>query len=284
MARHRGNLIRFVQDQLVDDKLDCKFDTLGKRPDITAISWQHRNYAGRHTRLETAYGMLEVCRTLGGHTLMRDGAPLVHARSPREAIFASQRAAKAAGLVHLTDGFGDAPPYEDGLWWHIRRPTAEPPVPQAPGDFAADPSLSDDHEWGCQRLDRLLKESDACAADENLVLDVEAVGQSWQLSRPTWTKRAHGCFELNTPYGILVVRRLIGWTVERNGVPLCWSLGGKKVIIDKLEHAKTAAVACARYYNGNGISGVRWGNSAYDQAVESDTFDQFAAEEVGVSN
>ena len=137
MARHklRRSLIRFVQDQLVDDKLDCKFDTLGKRPDVAAISWQHRNYAGRNTRLETAYGMLEVCRTVGGYTVMRNGAALVHARSPREAIFASQRAAKAAGLVHLTDGFGDAPPYEDGLCWDIRRPTADPPVPQAPGDF-----------------------------------------------------------------------------------------------------------------------------------------------------
>ena len=147
---------------------------------------------------------------------------------------------------------------------------------------AADPSLSDNHEWGRQRLDRLLKKSNAtaCAADENLVLDVEAVARSWQLSRPTWTKRAHGCFELNTPYGNLVVRRLIGWTVERNGVPLCWFLRGERVIFDKLEHAKTAAVACARHYSGDSISGVRWGNRTYDQAVEqSGVFDQSATGE-----
>jgi hypothetical protein len=117
--------MQFVKDQLVDERLDHKFDAFAQHPEIAAIRWQHKNYAGMYMRLHTAYGKLEVCRDFGGWKVYRDRAPLVHARSPRPVNFASQRMAKAGGLVHLMDGFGDAPPYKDGLWWDIKRPTAE---------------------------------------------------------------------------------------------------------------------------------------------------------------
>ena len=256
--------MQFVKDQLVDERLNYKFDAVAQRQEIAAIRWQHKNYAGKYTRLHTPYGKLEVCHDWGGWMVRRDGAPLVHTRSPRPVNFASQRVAKAGGLVHLMDGFGDAPPYKDGLWWDIKRPTAEHSV-QIPDDFAVDPSLSDDHECGRQRLDQLLKESaaTASAADENLVLDLEAVARSWQLPPPTWTKRAHGCFELNTPYGILVVRRLVGWTVELNGRPLVWAVGSEKVIFDKLEHAKTSGLAHAPDYGDiRFVDGTWWDKRA----------------------
>src|SRR5690348_7606383 len=86
-----------VKDRLVDERLDHKFDALAQRPEVAAIHWHHKNYAGEYTRLYTAYGKLEVRRTLGGWMVSRHGALLVHARSPDGAIFASQRAAKAAG-------------------------------------------------------------------------------------------------------------------------------------------------------------------------------------------
>jgi hypothetical protein len=272
-------VIDVVKDQHVHERLDHKFDAIAQRPEIAAICWHHKNHAGKYTRLRTAYGKLEVRPTLGGWMISRDGTLLVHARSPRGAIFASQRAAKAAGLVHLNDGFGDAPPYKDGLWWDIRRLTPEHPAAQTTCDFAVDPTLSDDHEWGRQQLGRLLKKSNrkAAAADEKLISDIEAVARSWQLPPPPWTKRTHGCFALNTPYGILVVRRLIGWTVERNGTPLVWFISGEKVIFDKLEHAKTIALACVLTCSDGRISGVRWGKRADDQ-VARQCGDQPAAE------
>jgi hypothetical protein len=255
--------MQFVKDQLVDERLNYKFDAVAQREDIAAIRWVNRTRRGMPHWLCTPYGKLEVWHGIG-LTVERDGAPLVHARSPRAAVFTSVPAAKAGGLVHLMHGFGDAAPYKDGLWWDIKRPTAEHSV-QTPDDFAVDPSLSDDHEWGRQRLDRLLKESaaTASAADENLVLDLEAVARSWQLPPPPWTKRAHGCFELNTPYGMLVVRRLVGWTVELNGRPLVWAVGSEKVIFDKLEHAKTSGLAHAPDYGDiRFVDGTWWDKRA----------------------
>ena len=161
--------MQFVKDQLVDETLEDRMAAVAQREDIAAIRWVNRARRGMPHWLCTPYGKLEVWHGIG-LTVNRDGVPLVHARSPRAAVFTSVPAAKAGGLVHVMDGYGDAAPYKDGLWWDIRRTTAEHSV-QTPGDFAVDPSLSDDHEWGRQRLDRLLKESaeTASAADEPLL-------------------------------------------------------------------------------------------------------------------
>jgi hypothetical protein len=267
MARTLKRSIRqYVQDQLVDPILDESFDSAAQGPEITAIQWQPRNHAGKFKRLYTAYGKLEVCRALGGHTVMRDGDWLVQAGGSRAAIFATERAARAAGLVHLKDGWADDAPLGDGLGWKTERLPPEQQLPQS--GSLADHTLADDHEWGRRRLKELLKTSGAegCAADDNLMLDMEACARAWQLTPPSWTKRARGFLELDTPYGILVVHRLIGWTVERDGVPLVWFLSGEKVIFDKIEHAKTSALVHARDHGSAGLGhGVSWGRTAGNQ-------------------
>ena len=102
----------------------------------------------------------------------------------------------------------------------------------------------------------------ASAPDKNLLLALDALARSWQLPPPTWTKRAEGHFELNTPYGVLTVRRLVGWTVERNAVPLCWFHPEERLIFDKLEHAKISALAHARDFGDERFGdGTRWDKS-----------------------
>jgi len=254
----------FVKDQLVDEALEDGMAAVAQREDIAGLPWSKDRRKEMPHWLHTPYGTLEVWPGIG-FTVKRDGKPLVHARSPLDAVFTGVPAAKAAGLVHIADGFGNKSPYKDGLWWNTSRPAAEHPLLPALGDFTADPSIPDDHEWGRHRLDRLLKDAGATAdsADDNLLIDLNRVARSWQLPPPTWTKRAHGCLELNTPYGILVVRRLIGWVVERNGAPLVWYNGGpvagKKVIFDKLEHAKVSALAHAGDFGELRFrDGTRW--------------------------
>jgi hypothetical protein len=134
-------------------------------------------------------------------------------------------------------------------------------VPQTLDDFTVDQSLSDGHVWGRQELERLFNESvaTASAADDNLLLDLEAIASSWQLPPPTWTKQTHGCFALNTPYGTLAVRRLVGWTVERNGAPLVCAIFGKRVIFDRFEQAKMSALVHAADRDGSCfVDGTRW--------------------------
>jgi len=255
-----------VKDQLVDEALEDKMAAVAQREDVGAIRWIYPNYRrARGHQLHTPYGLLEVEHSWPGcWTVCRDDSPLARAHSHREAHFTRCSAAKAAGLVHLRHGFGNASRYKDGLWWYIRWPPAERPVLQVPGDFPVDPSISDDHEWGRERLTRLLKDSveTASAADLNLVLHLEHVAGSWRFRPPTWTKRAHGYLELVTPYGTLVVRRLIGWTVERDGVPLVWDVvdENEKVIFDKLEHARTSALihAIDVWDNRRFFDGTRW--------------------------
>jgi hypothetical protein len=269
-------LLEYVKDSLVDEELDEKFDAIAPRLDIPEIRWRHRN--GNKTNLMyTPYGDLEIEKTLGGYTVSRDRAPLVHARCPSEglfpaAVFTRMRGARAAGLIHVQDGFGEEPPFKDGLWWRISGPATEIIAPLSSGDFMDDQSVPDDHQWGRKHLDQLLKKSGiyADAPNENLVLDVEAFASWWQLDPPRWSCPAVGRFELKTPYGNLVVRRLIGWTVERNGVPLCWHFRrDPRVIFESLEHAKTIALACASTWGAKPlpIGGVRWGQRDHDHVI-----------------
>jgi hypothetical protein len=263
MARRKlaREFVKLVKDRLVDEHVEDKMAAIAEREDIAAPRWRHKNYAGRNMRLCTAYGTLEVPGRGSWWTVQRDGEPLVHARSPLSAVFTTLLAAKAAALVHVADGFGNQPPDNDGLWWQIDRPSKPPATLPTLDDFHVDPSQPDDHEWGYRELDRSLKASGmkASSADENLVLDLEAVARSWQLAPPSWIKHSHGRYELKTPYGLAMVRRLVGWTVELNGAPLVWSMGGERVIFDKLEHAKTSALVHARDWGESRFAdGTRW--------------------------
>ena len=186
--------------------------------------------------LNTPWGRLEVWASFKGcWTVNLDGARLIHTRSGLDVIFTSVVAAKAAGLCHVDDGFGNVRPLNDGLRWKgFNSAAAQSPAPSPPDDFPVDQAIDDDHEWGQPLLKKSLKTSgaQAYAADDNLILDIEDCSRRWQLAPPTWTKRARGFFELNSPHGVLVVRRLIGWTVEKNGAPLVWFLSGEKVIFE----------------------------------------------------
>jgi hypothetical protein len=102
---------------------------------------------------------------------------------------------------------------------------------------------------------------DAFAADVHIIGRIERQVESWQLPMPSWKQRARGWYELGSPYGVLVVRRLIGWTVERNNQQIRWCHFGDRVIFDKLEHAKTSALVHA-YDVGGPLScfpdGTHW--------------------------
>jgi hypothetical protein len=274
MARRKIDRLtmKYFGDQFVDEMIDERMVAAGRRDEIAAIPWQDRNYAGTNTRLNTPYGLLEVCRSIGpSWYAQREGANLVHARSPREALFTTATAAKAAGFIHVSDGFGGAVPDQDGLWWDIKRPATRRVVAPPPVDLPIDPSTQDDHEWGRQRLDCLLKQSGVVgsAPDENLVIHLEGAARRWHLPPPMWSTRAHGCYGLDTPYGTLVVRRLIGWTVERDGAPIVWFSRRDRVIFDRLEHAKTSALIHAADYGYNRfVDGTLWGERP-DNQVEA---------------
>jgi hypothetical protein len=59
--------------------------------------------------------------------------------------------------------------------------------------------------------------------------------------------RSESNYELSTPYGTLVVSRMVGWKVERNGVPLVTSFHPRQIIIfDKLEDAQICGLRAVR--------------------------------------
>jgi hypothetical protein len=271
MARRkiRPPIMKVFGNQFVDEPLDEQMARMAQRDDIAAIRWV-RETPG-HQWQRTPYGMLDVRACIHpGWCVIRDRATLVHARSPREALFTSVAAAKAAGLIHLADGFGGSSPMQDGLWWKIDRPASKHVVAPPPVEVPLGPSVSDDHTWGRQRLEQLLKQSGvgATAEDENLIIDLQVRTSGWQLPPPAWIMRAQGCFELDTPYGTLVVRRLIGWTVERDGAPLVSFLGGDRVIFDKLENAKMSALVHAADIGTGGFpDGTRWSKPSEEPIV-----------------
>jgi hypothetical protein len=260
----KRSIREYVKDNLCDERWQGRMAASASRCEekIRPFPWhdpKKGDYGNPHW-LNTPWGTLEVWASFKGcWTVNLHGARLVHARSGLDVIFTSVAAAKAAGLFHLDDGFGNVRPLKDGLRWKgFNSAAAERPVLSLPDDFPVDPA-TDDHEWGYRRLKELLKSSgtQAFAADDNLILDMEACARRWQLAPPSWNERARGFFELGTPDGVLVIRRFIGWTIEKNGAPLVWFIGGERVIFDRLEHAKTCALIGAR----DRVGGTRWGQA-----------------------
>jgi hypothetical protein len=248
----------YVGDRLFDEDAGANMAaTVAAREQLVRLRWKKDE---GHYSLHTPYGTLDVWFFWRGcWTVLRHGAPLVQHDSPQATVFCGLAAAKAAALIHLADGFATSAPTNDGLEWKTDLPTAKTTVLQNPCDPPAAPLPPDDHEWG-RHLDGLLQKSPDAgqAADAALIGHLEYVRAGWQLPPPTWTKRAHSGYELNTPYGILTIRRLIGWTAERNGVPLVWFYNGKRVIFDKLEHAKTIALVHALDHLECVINRTQW--------------------------
>ena len=112
----------FVKHELVDEDLEDRMAAVAQREDIAAIRWDRALGSGTVYELPTAYGVLSIQKGFGW-CVKRDDAPLVHARSPRPAVFTRLNVAKASALVHLQNGFGSLAPYQDGLWWDIPQAT-----------------------------------------------------------------------------------------------------------------------------------------------------------------
>jgi hypothetical protein len=257
MPQYKVSRSQLLQGRVVDEKLAAKYDALALRSGVAALGWRDKNPTG----LPTAYGMLEVTHRNGGWIVRRDDDPLVQAGSVHPVLFPNQRVARAAGLIHLQDNFGDAPPWKDGLRWDRQ------PAPDLHGTpvNSGNTSLPDDHEWGRQELRQLLLDkvgANTSVADGHLVSKLERIAQAWELAPPVWNRRGEGHFELKTPYGRLTVSRLVGWKVERNGTPLVHVYPNELVIFDKLEHAKTCAL---RHVRGRYVGdGTQWG---FDEPV-----------------
>jgi hypothetical protein len=264
-----------VKDELVDEALEAQMISTLERHKLATVSWLPRTHHSPY-QLPTPYGVLDVCAYFRGcWRVKRNSHPLVPGGGRFPAVFTSVAAAKSAGLLHLTDGFGASAPVNDGLQWKISLHAPKSATLQDARDLAVDLQLLDDHEWGRARLDSLLEEypGTGAAADVNLLLDISCVAQWWRLPPPRWTRVAQGFYCLGTPYGALSVRRTIGWRVERNGLPLVWWCSGSKVIFDKLGDAKTSALVHIAD-EGTNIryrDGTRWDEPTDDTDACSDS-------------
>ena len=235
-----------LKDELIDDALQTRLvAALQNCHGLANATWSHRRRFEPYTLL-TPYGMLTVSAYIGrSWTVARNGSPLVCQENPRkEAVFSSIAAAKAAGLVHLRDGFGSSASEKTRLRWQLDCPT--PTHVARLNACNAYASVPDEHECGQKQLECLLLDfPDTLAADIHVIRSIERQAESWELPMPKWTRRARGWYELSSPYGVLIIRRLVGWTVERNNEPLRWCYFGHRVIFDKLEHAQISAVVHA---------------------------------------
>jgi hypothetical protein len=261
MTRKLDRLVwEAVKDELVDEALQAQMAATFQRSKVAALAWLPRTWQSSY-RLPTPYGVLDVWAYFRGcWKVKRDSHPLIRGDGPHPALFTSVAGAKAAGLIHLREGFGNQALLNNTLRWSTSMSTAKR-ADFKKGDFAAD--LPDDHEWGRKQLDRLLSKSasSGAAADENLLIDIRHVAQWWRLPPPPWTRVAQGLYCLDTPYGALSVRRMVGWAVERNDLPLVWWCTDRRVIYDKLEDAKTSALVHMAD-EGTNIrypDGTRWG-------------------------
>jgi hypothetical protein len=268
MPKLNRHLRELLEDELVDDALQAELVAKLEGHRLAKLAWYPARRGQRPLTLLTPYGMLTVSAYIGrSWTVARNLKLLVWQENPRkEAVFTSIAAAKAAGLVHLRDDFGTSASEKTCLRWKLACPTATHVAVLDTYDLSADASVPDDHEWGEPELKRrLLKCSDAYAADYPIISNIERQAEGWQLPMPSWTKRACGWYELGSPYGVLVVRRLVGWTVERNNEPLRWCYFGDRVVFDKLEHAKVSALVHA-YDRGDfsHTDGTHWSDGMED--------------------
>ena len=220
------------------------------------IEWFKPLLRPKNRALFTPYGVLEA-RLNSGYEVYRDDRPLIHDRCTYPsyaAAFTDLDAAKAAALVHLKDdwGGGSTPlqTSDDGLWWSL------PEASHAPEYDYAYSDLDDSYEFGTERLRELTRSFGSPAARDIIEsCEAELVGCRAAVGivqLPVWENPARGWFELKTPCGWLVIRRLVGWSIERDGAPMTYMTwnGEPKVIFDKLEHAKIHAL---RHAAENGL-------------------------------
>jgi hypothetical protein len=111
--------------------------------------------------------------------------------------------------------------------------------------------LPDDYEWrDDKKLNSIIRSfghtatADLLRACENELRDCKmaTLPEPAQLQLPVWANPARGWHTLDSPRGKLVVRRLVGWAIERNGAPMEYTTFGGRLIFDRLEHAKIHAL------------------------------------------
>jgi hypothetical protein len=98
----------------------------------------------------------------------------------------------------------------------------------------------------CRSLERVIREAlRDSLVDENFVQSiVNAVSRNSRTGIIRWKRRGKGCFELNSPYGILHAYAYFRgfWTLSRDTVPLVHAQSMKQAVIRGLQGAKATAL------------------------------------------
>ena len=102
-------------DQWVEDAVSAEMAAaLARWHYAPSLRWKQ---AGASRWINTPYGVLRVGQFFYRcWTVKRDGVSLCKSHR-RPAFFSIRDAGRAAGLLHLADGFGDHKPVNDGLRW-----------------------------------------------------------------------------------------------------------------------------------------------------------------------
>jgi hypothetical protein len=116
--------------------------------------------------------------------------------------------------------------------------------------------LSDEYEWGAERLSSIIEGwgGAAVVSDLSLLLSIRRHSRRWRLPMPRWGSVKIGHLELQTPSGLLSVRRKFGWLVRRGRDLLIWRCYDKPVMFDRLDDAKKIALLHAN----DGAEFVPW--------------------------
>ena len=253
-------LKKFWSSELVDDAVqDNLAAAFARDEDLRAIPWFKQRLRPRDLVAGTPHGTLKIVHSNGWHVLRNEREELIHnccTYPSYPAIFSNLDAAKAAALYHVCDGWSTADVLNqlgrggpaDGLYWNLS--TAQP----AALEYDYKPSdLADDFELRHREtLAGMIRSFGRPAADDIVqVCEAElrackaaaaAAPGVPQLQLPVWKNPAQGWHTLVSPRGKFVVRRLVGWTAERNGAPMDYIFPPGRLIFDRLEHAKIHAL------------------------------------------
>jgi hypothetical protein len=283
LTKRRTELCKSIlADELVPSDVHENIHQAFCGRNITYRGWEKPPGKAGHSRRRDRvrhrpYGELEVRALWMGWQAYRNGVPLVHkgcrffCEQRRPAVFLDDDVARGAALFHLFDGWGlpfdllAEPPQPDGLlfWDNPPVPLAEPRQAVASDlddtrifrvdeellALDLDPSQCDEPElrelvwpWGRPVTQELRKACDNAYYDD---WDIPFEKRLNRLDLPEWQRRAQGWYELQTPYGPLVVRRQVGWIIEAGAATLCHAVSGLKVVCNHLRDAQILALLYA---------------------------------------
>jgi hypothetical protein len=250
MARLKASVKNHLGDRLISDEKEETLIFAAHKHRLLTLPWC---LSERSWRLSTPYGSLAILGYVAGTSVVRrQDADLVHSSNGKLAVFRTVKAAKAAAIYHVSDGFHGLTETADGCCWQMPRsicPTSIPVHEFNPDDGEMLPGyeISDS-------LNDHLKGSGL--ADANLLADIRAGERTWSLRRPKWTTLSVRQHVLATPCGVLKVTRFFeGWVAHRGGEQLSWGHRRAAVVFASLEDAKTAALL---HVHDCFVDGTRW--------------------------